>query len=94
MDIEIEGAVVAEHIRRNRTSHRGEHQQPRSETVVHIGSVRDVAVELVAGSVSGCAGIVVGQVRWCDRAEAFVFPYRNLQFDEAREIKYLFLQST
>lgn len=94
MDIEMEGALVAEHIRRNRTPHRGEHQQPRNETVVHIGSVRDIAVELVAGSVSGCAGIVVGQVRWCDGAAAFVFLYSNLQFDEACEITYLFLSTS
>lgn len=86
MDIEIEGAVVAEHIRRNRTPNRGGHQQLRSETVVHIGSVRDIAVELIAGSVSGCAGIVVGQVRWFDGA-VLVSLYRNLQLDEKKHVR-------
>lgn len=73
MDVEIEGAVVEEHLRRNRTPNRGKHQQPRSESAVHIGSVRDVAVEFVAGCVSGCAGIIVGQVRRRDEATDSLF---------------------
>ena len=59
MDVEVEGAVVAERLRRRTTA---------CDSTVEdgIGSVRDVAVEFVAGCVSGFAGIVVGQVRGCN----------------------------
>lgn len=57
MGIDMDGAVTESLLRRQTT------RQQLVEQEVDTGSFRDIAVDLVAGFVSGCAGIVVGQVR-------------------------------
>lgn len=63
MTIDVDGAVAEHHILRHQTQRRvAVRHEDEEEEGVDIGSFRDVAVDFVAGCVSGCAGIVVGQV--------------------------------
>lgn len=73
MDIEVEGAVTEQRLRRHSTLRQraasassgaggGDKGGEGKVVDVDIGSFRDAAVDCVAGCISGCAGIVVGQV--------------------------------
>ena len=65
MAVEVEGAVVEHHRRRYPTQRRAPTECKDADgrkKEVDIGSFRDVAVDFVAGLVSGSAGIIVGQV--------------------------------
>lgn len=66
MAVEVEEAVAERDHRRYPTQRRApteyRDEEEREEEQVDIGSFRDVAVDFVAGLVSGSAGIIVGQV--------------------------------
>lgn len=62
MTVEVEGAVAEQHHRRYPTQGRARTECKDDDEEVDIGSFRDVAVDCIAGLVSGSVGIVVGQV--------------------------------
>lgn len=57
MSVDVEGAVAENHLQRYPKD-----DADKKGKEVDIGSFRDMVIDFVAGCVSGCAGIVVGQV--------------------------------
>lgn len=60
MDVEVDGSVANQTIRRRVTRTEKSVEEEEGDSG---GGFRDVAVDFVAGSVSGCAGMTIGHVR-------------------------------
>lgn len=83
---EIELSQAHEQLRHNTVKHRvGKLEGVGEDEAVDIGGVKDIAIDFLAGVVSGISGIVVGQVGVC-----FMFQEINQTKTDSRFL----LQST